>query len=105
MIAVPHKAKQYLLAVAKVLVIAITFGYIFYKLKNNTSLGFREFTTTIFSKGSIAKYSLLFFCFLAAANWFFEILKWQTLVSAFYFQKKVLSPRTRQCGWALPMKW
>ncbi|HBC05464.1 MAG TPA: hypothetical protein PKH16_04610 [Aequorivita sp.] len=83
MIAVPHKAKQYLLAVAKVLVIAITFGYIFYKLKNNTSLGFREFTTTIFSKGSIAKYSLLFFCFLAAANWFFEILKWQTLVSAF----------------------
>ncbi len=81
--AVPDKAKQYLLAAAKVLVIAITFGYIFYKLKNNTSLGFSEFTATIFSKGSIATYSLLFFAFLAVANWFFEILKWQTLVSTF----------------------
>ncbi|PHR15171.1 MAG: hypothetical protein COA40_03340 [Aequorivita sp.] len=83
MIALPHKAKQYLLVTAKVLVIAITFGYIFFKLKNNTSLGFSDFTTTIFSKGNIAIYSLLFFGFLAASNWFFEILKWQALVSSF----------------------
>jgi len=83
MIAVPHKAKQYLLAAAKVLVLAVTFGYIFYKLKNNTSLGFSEFTATIFSKGSISIYSLLLFVFLASANWFFEILKWKTLVSTF----------------------
>ncbi|MEZ4881492.1 MAG: lysylphosphatidylglycerol synthase domain-containing protein [Flavobacteriaceae bacterium] len=83
MIAVHHKAKQYLLATAKVLVLAVTFGYIFFKLKNNDSLGFIEFTSGIFSKGSIAIYSLLFFGFLATANWYFEILKWQSLVSTF----------------------
>lgn len=83
MIALPHKAKQYLLAAAKVLAIAITFGYIFFKLESNTTLSFKEFTATIFSKGNIAIYSLLFFGFLATANWFFEILKWQTLVSTF----------------------
>ncbi len=83
MIAVPHKAKQYLLATTKVLVLAVTFGYIFYKLKSNTSLSFNGFTETIFSKGSISIYFLLLFQFLASANWFFEILKWKTLVSVF----------------------
>jgi hypothetical protein len=71
MIAVPHKAKQYLLAATKVLVLAVTFGYIFYKLKSNTSLSFNGFTETIFSKGSISIYFLLLFLFLASANWFF----------------------------------
>ncbi|WP_410006927.1 lysylphosphatidylglycerol synthase domain-containing protein [Aequorivita nionensis] len=83
MIAVPHKAKQYLLAATKVLVLAVTFGYIFYKLKSNTSLSFNGFAETIFSKGSISIYFLLLFLFLASANWFFEILKWKTLVSVF----------------------
>lgn len=83
MIAASHKTKQYLLAAAKVLVLAVTFGYIFYKLKNNPSLNFGEFTATIFSKGIISGYFLLLFLILAAANWFFEILKWQTLVSTF----------------------
>ena len=83
MIAVPHKAKQYLLAAIKVLVLAITFGYIIYKLKNNTSIGFSEFKAAIFTKGNISIYSLLLFVFLASANWFFEILKWKTLVSTF----------------------
>ena len=79
--AVPHKAKQYLLATVKVLVLAITFGYIFYKLNSNPTLDYSVFVETILSKGTIAIYSLLFFSFLASANWFFEILKWKTLVS------------------------
>lgn len=81
MIAISHKAKQYLLVATKVLVLAVTFGYIFYTLKNNASLDFSEFITTIISKGTIAIYSLVFFLLLASANWFFEILKWKTLVS------------------------
>lgn len=81
MIAVPHKAKQYLLATVKVLVLAVTFGYIFYKLNNNSTLDFREFITTILSKGTTSVYSLSVFLLFASANWFFEILKWQTLVS------------------------
>ncbi len=42
-----------------------------------------EFKAAVFSKGIAASSSLLFFLILATANWFFEILKWQTLVSAF----------------------
>ncbi len=82
MIALPHKTKQYLLVTVKVLVLAVTFGYIFYKLKNNDALYFSEFMTIILSKGIISGYYLLLFLILASANWFFEILKWQTLVSS-----------------------
>jgi hypothetical protein len=81
MIAIPHKAKQYLLATAKVLILAITFGYIFYKLKSNDAVHFSEFAKVIYSKGIISGYYLLLFLILASANWFFEILKWQTLVA------------------------
>jgi len=83
MIALSSKAKQYLLAAAKVLVLAVCFGYIFYKLKNNPSLNFEEFKDAILSKGSVSGYFFILFLILAAANWFFEILKWQTLVSTF----------------------
>ncbi|MEH6763678.1 MAG: hypothetical protein V7655_04180 [Aequorivita antarctica] len=95
MIALPHKAKQYLLAAAKVLVLAVTFGYIFYKLKSNTSLGFSEFTATIFSKGSLSIYTVLLLLLLAAGNWFFEILKWKTLVST--FEKINFKTALKQC--------
>ncbi|WP_347373281.1 hypothetical protein [Aequorivita sp. Q41] len=83
MITLSYKAKQYLLAAAKVLVLAITFGYIYYKMNANPALNFKEFTTAFFSKGITSSYLLLLFTFLAAANWFFEILKWKTLVSSF----------------------
>ncbi|MCG2419908.1 hypothetical protein K8089_12830 [Aequorivita sp. F47161] len=81
MIAVPRKTKQYLLAATKVLVLAVTFGYVFYKLKNNASVNLEDFIITVFSKGIISGYLLLLFLSLAAANWFFEILKWKVLVS------------------------
>lgn len=81
MIAVPHKAKHYLLATVKVLVLVITFGYIIYKLKNNPTVNLGEFMATVYSKGTISVYAFLFLLLFAAANWFFEILKWQTLVS------------------------
>ena len=95
MIAAPHKTKQYLLAVAKVLVLAITFGYIFYKLKNNSSLDFGEFMEAISSKGIVSLYIFLLFFIFAAANWFFEILKWQTLVSV--FKKIDFKTSLKQC--------
>ena len=81
MIALSHKTKQYLLATAKVLVIAVTFGYIFYKINYNSSLQFSEFKDILLAKLSVSGYLFFFFFILAAANWFFEILKWQTLVS------------------------
>lgn len=77
----PRKTKQYLLALAKVLVLAITFGYIFYRLRNNPDLDFSEFINGIVAKGFSASYFLLFFLLLATFNWVFEILKWKNLAS------------------------
>ncbi len=79
--ATSHKTKQYLLALAKVLVLIITFGYIFYRLQNNPDLNFGAFVNGIYSKGSLAGYFLLLFLFMAAINWTFEILKWKNLAS------------------------
>lgn len=79
---VQNKIKQYLLAFAKVLVLSMTFGYVFYRLRNNANLNFSDFVQTLFSKSVSANYLLLFFLFLAIINWFFEILKWKTLVSS-----------------------
>lgn len=81
MIALSHKTKQYLLATAKVLVLAVTFGYIFYKINYNSSLRFSEFKDILLAKLNVSGSLFFFFFILAAANWFFEILKWQTLVS------------------------
>ncbi len=79
--AAPHKTKQYLLAPAKVLVLVVTFGYVFYRLQNNPDLNFLEFVNGIRAKGISASYFLFVFLFLAALNWALETLKWKTLAS------------------------
>ena len=76
-----HKTKQYLLVLGKVLVVAITFGYIFFRLRNNTDLDFTVFMESILHKGQYAGYFLFLILFLASTNWLFEILKWKSLVS------------------------
>ena len=75
-----NKSKQYLLLALKVIILAVTFGYIYVKLTSDTSLAFNDFIGNIsFDRKSIL--FLLLFIILAAGNWFFEILKWQTVTS------------------------
>jgi len=76
-----HKTNQYLLALAKVLVVVITFAYIFYRLRHNTELDFSVFAFNLISKGFTTGYFLILFLILAATNWMFEIMKWRSLVS------------------------
>ncbi len=76
-----NKTKNHLLFLAKILVLAITFGYIFYKVSSIKVLDFGEFTNAILSKGIVSGYLIILFFVFAVANWYFEILKWQTLVS------------------------
>lgn|SRR5690554_1524549 len=82
--AAPHKTKQYLLALAKVLVLVITFGYIFYRLQNNPHLDFFEFVNRIKATDGFASYFLFIFLFLASLNWVLETLKWRKLASTLY---------------------
>jgi len=81
MIRVTHKAKHYLLIVSKVLILTLAFGYIYYKLRNDTLFIDSNFFSTFYSPSAIL--TVTFFIFLAMANWFFEILKWKILVSTF----------------------
>lgn len=79
--ALSHKTKQYLLGILKVFILAITIGYIYYKLTRIDAATWEAFTTTIHSDPTTFLYLLLIFTFLAIANWVFEILKWKTMVS------------------------
>lgn len=95
MVAVSHKAKHYLLATAKVLVLATTFGYIYFKLIHSPAIDFAVFKTAIGTRSDISGYLIILFLCMAAANWFFEILKWKTLVS--YFEKINFKIAMKQC--------
>ncbi len=93
-----YKAKQYLLIALKVFILGITFWYVYEKLTSNDSLDLRAFWLQIQQKeGSIL--SILFFLFLAIANWFFEFLKWKSVVSE--VQKISFSTSIKQSLYAL----
>ena len=73
-----HKSKQYWLTALKVLLLGVTFAYIYYKLTSGETLQWQKFISEIQSKN--VTYILLF-TLLAGVNWVFEIAKWQTAVS------------------------
>ena len=77
------KTKKILFPVVKCLVLGLTFGYILYKIYTNKVLNLGDFMATIFSKGIYSIYLIITFLLFAAANWYFEIRKWQTLISSF----------------------
>lgn len=97
--AISEKTKSYFLTASKFLVLTVTFLYIVYKLSNNSILKWDDFVNSIISRGFISGYLFIFFLFFAAANWYFEILKWQTLVSS--FTKIDLKTAKKQCLAAL----
>ena len=85
MITLNHKAKQYLLIALKVFILAFTFGYIYLKITRNESLDLNDFVLHVYDNDTGISFSILLFILLASVNWFFEILKWRTLVSEIQF--------------------
>jgi hypothetical protein len=79
-ITISHKSKQYLLSALKVIILAVTFGYIYFKIMQNDSLRFNDFIANLLYRTSHS-FLIIVFLLLAALNWFFEILKWKTIVS------------------------
>jgi hypothetical protein len=78
MLSVSHKSKQYLLVALKVLILVAAFWYILVKLGNTDSRTLDTLTSTLQTKGVL---SIIIIVSLSVANWFFEILKWQTIIS------------------------
>ncbi len=81
MIVVSYKSKQYLLAALKVLILCVTFGYIYTKISSEAGTSFSQFMENTQYNGLKLGTSLLVFLGLATINWLFEILKWKKIVS------------------------
>lgn len=97
MISISSKTKQSLLFLIKLLIVGGAFYFIYNQLANNDKLDWQKFILLFqknYSVGGIA-----FILFLSVLNRFFEILKWQNLVS--YLHKISLSEATKQVLGAL----
>lgn len=79
MISIPHKAKQFLVLVVKLLIVGAAFYFIYNQLMENDRLDWQKFITLIQSKQSFGSFA--FILLLTFLNRFLEILKWQNLVS------------------------
>ena len=92
MILISHKAKQFLIVVAKLLIVGGAFYFIYNQLANNDKLDWEKFIFLFKKNQSIS--GVGFILLLSVLNRFFEILKWQNLVS--YLHKISLSEATKQ---------
>ena len=79
MITIPHKAKQFLVFLIKVLIVTAAFYFIYQQLAYNDKLDWNKFTILVKEKATFL--GILFLLAFTFANRFLEILKWQNLVS------------------------
>jgi hypothetical protein len=97
MISISHKAKQFLIVVTKLLIVGGAFYFIYSQLANNDKLDWQKFIILFQKNQSVGGIS--FILLLSILNRFFEILKWQNLVS--YLRKISLPEATKQVLGAL----
>lgn len=79
MIAIPHKAKQFLVFTIKLLIVIGAFYFIYDQIASNSKLEWNKFQTMVLEKTSIT--TIVFILLFSVANRYFEILKWQNLVT------------------------
>ena len=78
---IPDKAKQFLTALVKLLIVGGAFYFIYNQLVNNDKLDWQRFIEKFRDSWSVL--GVLFILFLSFLNRFLEILKWKNLVSSF----------------------
>ncbi|EPE9900630.1 hypothetical protein ACSN7Q_001779 [Flavobacterium psychrophilum] len=81
MISISHKAKQFLILAIKLSIVVAAFYFIYHQLSTNDKLDWTKFIVLFKKKQSVL--GIVFILFLSFVNRFFEILKWQNLVSSF----------------------
>jgi len=79
MLTISHKAKQLLVLLIKLLIVVCAFYFIYDQLANNNKLNWLLFSEKFNKNKSVLGISFLLL--LSVFNRFFEILKWQNLVS------------------------
>lgn len=97
MISISHKAKQFLILLIKLLIVGGAFYFIYSQLAHNDKLDWEKFIVLFQKNQSVGGIS--FILLLSVLNRFFEILKWQNLVS--YLHKITVLESTKQVLGAL----
>ena len=97
MFSIPHKAKQFLVLLVKLLIVGGAFYFIYNQLANNDKLDWEKFIILFQKNQSVT--GIIFILLLSVLNRFFEILKWQNLVSCLH--KISLPEATKQVLGAL----
>ena len=92
MISIPHKTKQFLVLLIKILIVAGAFYFIYNQLANNDQLDWQKFIVLFQKNQSVLGIS--FILLLSVLNRYFEILKWQNLAQ--YIRKISLAESTKQ---------
>ena len=82
----PYKTKQFFFVLIKLSIVVGAFYFIYEKLANNNTLQFSTFVDFISKNHVFTSKNIILLLFLSIFNWFFEIIKWQNLVS---FVKKI----------------
>lgn len=80
MIAIPHKAKQFLVFTVKVLIVSAAFYFIYQQLSQNDQLNWKKAVALFDKKWTIG--GVLFILSFSFLNRLLEILKWKNLVSS-----------------------
>jgi hypothetical protein len=79
MISISHKAKQFFIFTIKLLIVIGAFYFIYNQIAENSKLDWHKFQNLVLEKTSII--TILFVLLFSISNRYFEILKWQNLVS------------------------
>ncbi len=77
----PYKTKQFFFVLIKLSIVVGAFYFIFKKIVSHEELYFSDFLAFLNKNDVFSLKNMLFLIILSGFNWFFEILKWQTLVS------------------------
>ena len=92
MISIPHKTKQFLLLLIKLLIVGGAFYFIYNQLVNNDKLDWHKFIVLFQKNQSVL--GITFILLLSVLNRYFEILKWHNLVQ--YIHKITVAEATKQ---------
>ena len=82
MISIPHKAKQFLVLLIKLLIVGGAFYFIYNQLANNDKLDWQKFITVFRKNQSVL--GIGFILLLSVLNRYFEILKWKNLAKVIH---------------------
>jgi predicted DNA-binding ribbon-helix-helix protein len=77
---VPYKTKQFFFVLIKLSIVVGAFYFIYSKIAENENLRFNDFISFLKENETFSLKNISFLLILSVFNWFFEILKWQSLV-------------------------